>query len=57
MSDLHGLGGLTNGENQKGGGRDPRFYRARLFARQTWNLGGGSGCQNDGGANNANQRE
>jgi len=42
MSDLHGLGGLTNGENQKGGGRDPRFYRARLFARQTWNLGGGS---------------
>ena len=42
LSDLHGLGGLTNGENQKGGGRDPRFYRARLFARQTWNLGGGS---------------
>jgi hypothetical protein len=42
LSDLHGLGGLTNGEDQKGGGKDPRFYRARLFARQTWNLGGGT---------------
>ncbi|HEX8963485.1 MAG TPA: carbohydrate porin [Rhodocyclaceae bacterium] len=42
LSDLHGLGGLTNGENQKGGGPNPTIYAARLFLRQTWNLGGGS---------------
>lgn len=41
LSDLHGLGGLTNGENQKGGGGKPTFYRARIFLRQTWGLGGG----------------
>jgi high affinity Mn2+ porin len=42
LSQLHGLGGLTNGENQKGGGTKPTFYVARLFLRQTWGLGGGS---------------
>ncbi|HEX8987020.1 MAG TPA: carbohydrate porin [Rhodocyclaceae bacterium] len=42
LSGLHGLGGLTNGENQKGGGPNPNLYAARLFLRQTWNLGGGS---------------
>ncbi len=42
LSGLHGLGGLTNGENQKGGGPNPAVYTARLFLRQTWNLGGGS---------------
>ncbi len=41
LSNLHGLGALTNGENQKGGGPEPTFYRARLFLRETWNLGGG----------------
>lgn len=42
LSNLHGLGALTNGENQKGGGPNPIFYRARLFVRHTWGLGGGS---------------
>lgn len=42
LSGLHGLGGLTNGENQKGGGVNPKAYVARLFLRQTWGLGGGS---------------
>jgi hypothetical protein len=42
LSELHGLGALTNGENQKGGGPNPKLYNARLFLRQTWNLGGGS---------------
>jgi hypothetical protein len=41
LSDLHGLGGLSNGENQKGGGPNPTVYRSRLFVRHTWGLGGG----------------
>ena len=40
FSGLHGLGGFNNNENQKSGQTTPTFYRARLFARQTWNLGG-----------------
>jgi hypothetical protein len=40
MSGLHGFGGMTNGEQQKTSGTSPTFYRARLFLRQTWNLGG-----------------
>ena len=40
LSNLTGLGGLTNGENQKGGGPNPTFYLARLFIRHTWGLGG-----------------
>src|SRR3954464_622273 len=40
FSGLHGLGGFTNGEAQRGAGPDIIFYRARLFARHTWNLGG-----------------
>jgi hypothetical protein len=40
LSGLHGLGGMTNGEQQKTSGTTPTFYRARLFLRQTWNLGG-----------------
>jgi high affinity Mn2+ porin len=39
LSNLTGLGGLTNGENQKGGGPNPTFYLARLFIRHTWGLG------------------
>ncbi len=42
MSGLHGLGGMTNGEEQKTSGTSPTFYRARLFLRETWNLGGDS---------------
>ena len=40
MSGLTGLGGLTNAELQKTAGSNPIVYRARLFVRQTWGLGG-----------------
>jgi len=42
LSNLTGLGGLSNGENQKTAGSTPTIYRARLYARQTWGLGGGT---------------
>ena len=50
FSGLHGLGGFNNNENQKSGETTPTFYRARLFARQTWNLGGEK-IQLESGAN------
>ena len=40
FSELHGLGGFANGENQRGSDRQLVGYRARAFVRQTWNLGG-----------------
>ena len=40
LSNLTGLGGFTNGEIARISGRNPTFYRARLFLRQTWGLGG-----------------
>lgn len=40
LSGLTGLGGMTNGEQQKTGGPNPTLYRARLFLRQTWESGG-----------------
>jgi high affinity Mn2+ porin len=40
MSRLTGLGGLSNAELQKTAGSSPTLYRARLFVRQTWGLGG-----------------
>jgi len=40
LSGLHGLGGFTNGEAQRGAGPELRGYRARLFLRHTWNLNG-----------------
>jgi hypothetical protein len=39
FSNLTGLAGFTNGELAKTSGANPVFYRARLFARQTWDLG------------------
>ncbi|SRR5712692_990199 len=42
LSGLTGLGGFTNGEIQRVAGPTLRFYRARLFVRQTWGMGGGS---------------
>ena len=39
LSGLTGLGGLSNGESQKGVGPNPIFYNARLFLRHTWNFG------------------
>jgi high affinity Mn2+ porin len=40
LSGLAGLGGMSNGEQQKTGGPNPTLYRARLFLRQTFNVGG-----------------
>ena len=40
LSRLSGLGGLTNGEMARSSGPNPTIYRARLFVRQTWGLGG-----------------
>ncbi|KAF1042861.1 MAG: hypothetical protein GAK35_02482 [Herbaspirillum frisingense] len=51
MSNLTGLGGMLNSEQQKSSGASPTFYRARLFLRQTWNLGGDTTRQ----ASQANQ--
>jgi hypothetical protein len=42
LSNLTGLGGFTNGEIARTSGRDPTFYFARAFVRQTWGLGGGA---------------
>ncbi len=41
LSRLTGLGGFTNGEIVRTSGPNPTLYRARLFVRQTWGLGGG----------------
>ncbi|MDF6931765.1 carbohydrate porin, partial [Escherichia coli] len=40
FSELHGMGGLSNGELAKTSGANPTLYRARAFVRQTWGLGG-----------------
>ncbi|MHB8471814.1 MAG: carbohydrate porin [Gammaproteobacteria bacterium] len=40
LSHLTGLGGFTNGEIARTAGPTPTFYRARLFLRQTWGVGG-----------------
>lgn len=51
MSNLTGLGGLSNAELQKTAGPNPTLYRARLFVRQTWNMGG----EREAVASDANQ--
>lgn len=43
LSNMTGLGGFPNGELAKASGSSPVAYVARLFLRQTWNLGGKSG--------------
>jgi len=40
ISELHGLGGMSNSENQKGGKQTPTIYLARAFVRHTLSLGG-----------------
>jgi len=40
ISDLHGLGGMSNSENRKGGKQTPTIYPARAFVRQTISFGG-----------------
>lgn len=39
LSNLTGLGGFTNGEIARTAGPTLKFYRARLFLRQTWDQG------------------
>ena len=41
LSGLTGLGGFTNGEIARTAGPTLKLYRARLFLRQTWGMGGG----------------
>jgi high affinity Mn2+ porin len=48
LSDVHGLGGLSNGEAQKSGFPMPRFNMARMFLRQTFGLGGEQETVQDG---------
>ena len=50
LSSVTGLGGFTNGEMQKASGGELKLYRARLFIRQAWALGGG-GERVESGAN------
>jgi len=40
LSNLTGLGGFTNGEIARTSGPTLKAYRARLFLRQTWGMGG-----------------
>ena len=40
LSRLTGLGGFPNAELARAASSTPKFYLARLFLRQTWNLGG-----------------
>lgn len=40
LSNLTGLGGFTNGEIARSSGPVIKAYRARLFLRQTWGMGG-----------------
>lgn len=40
LSNLTGLGGMTNGEMARSSGPHLKLYRARLFWRQTWGDGG-----------------
>ncbi len=40
LSQLTGLGGFQNAELARTAGREPSWYLARLFLRQTWSLGG-----------------
>lgn len=42
LSGLTGLAGFTNGEIARTSGPKPKLYLARLFLRQSWNLGGES---------------
>lgn len=39
LSNLTGLGGLTNGEMARTSGPKPKLYMARAFLRQSWGLG------------------
>ncbi len=42
LSNLTGLAGFSNGEMARTSGPRLALYKARLFLRQTWGLGGGS---------------
>lgn len=42
FSNLTGMGSFTNGEMTRGSSTNPKFYRQRLFLRQTWEHAGES---------------
>ncbi|MDY7578886.1 carbohydrate porin [Herbaspirillum sp. RTI4] len=48
FSTLHGLGGLTNSEQQKGGGAVVKTYVARMYLKQTFGFGGGQDAVESG---------
>jgi high affinity Mn2+ porin len=48
LSDVHGVGGIPNGEAQKSNFPIPRFNMARMFLRQTFGLGGEQETIEDG---------
>jgi high affinity Mn2+ porin len=48
LSDVHGVGGIPNGEAQKSDFPMPRFNMARMFLRQTFGLGGEQETIEDG---------
>jgi high affinity Mn2+ porin len=48
LSDVHGVGGIPNGEAQKSDFPVPRMNMARMFLRQTFGLGGEQEIIEDG---------
>jgi high affinity Mn2+ porin len=48
LSDVHGVGGIPNGEAQKSDFPAPRMNMARMFLRQTFGLGGEQEIIEDG---------
>jgi high affinity Mn2+ porin len=40
LSELHGLGGFSNGETQRTAGPTLTGYNARAYVRKTWNVSG-----------------
>lgn len=46
--NLIGMAGFYNGEITRAAGVNPTLYRARLFVRQTWGMGGGQDAVESG---------
>jgi high affinity Mn2+ porin len=57
LSDVHGVGGIPNGEAQKSNFPMPRYNTARMFLRQTFGLGGEQETVEDGPNQLAGKRD
>lgn len=57
LSNLAGLGGLSNGELQKGAATQIRLYRARMFYRHTVGLNSAPPAGSTGAPSGSNRRE